>query len=58
MEDDELFLRSLAGRFGGGEASCAYEEHMAVNGQEDMSHVEARSYIVNAFFVAELQNAS
>jgi hypothetical protein len=50
MDADELFLRSLAGRFGGGETECAYEELMAVNGQEDMSHVETRSYIVNAFF--------
>lgn len=58
MEDDELFLRSLAGRFGGEEAESTYREHMAVNGQEDMSHVDTRSYIVNAFFVAELQNAS
>jgi hypothetical protein len=50
IEADELFLRSLAGRFGGGETEYAYEEDMAVNSQEHMSHVETRSYIVNAFF--------
>lgn len=33
IEADELFLRSLAGRFGGGETEYAYEEDMAVNGQ-------------------------
>lgn len=49
-EVEELFLRSFAGRFGGGETDHIYVEDMAVNSQEYMSHVETRSYMVNAFF--------
>jgi hypothetical protein len=50
IDADELFLRSFAGRFGGGETDHIYAEDMAVNSQENMSHVEARSHIVNAFY--------
>jgi hypothetical protein len=50
IDAEELFLRSFAGRFGGGETDHIYAEDMAVNSQENMSHVEARSYMVNAFY--------
>jgi hypothetical protein len=49
IEAEELFLRSFAGRFGGGETDHIYAEDMAVNSQKYMSHVETRLYMVNAF---------